>query len=72
MGQCVNLEQNRKMCTCTYEPCSRKGNCCACILYHRRHGELPGCLFPPEVERTYDRSIERFVACYGRGSGKGR
>jgi len=24
-------------------------------------GEFPGCLFPPEVERTYDRSIERFV-----------
>jgi hypothetical protein len=22
---------------------------------------LPGCLFPPEVERTYDRSIRRYV-----------
>jgi len=25
---------------------------------------LPGCLFPPEVERTYDRSIRRFVQTY--------
>jgi hypothetical protein len=24
-------------------------------------GELPGCLFPSEVERTYDRSIEKFI-----------
>ncbi len=70
MERCVNLEQNRKVCTCTYEPCSRKGHCCACINYHRRHGELPGCLFPPEVERTYDRSIERFAACFGPGKGR--
>jgi len=27
-------------------------------------GELPGCLFPLEVERTYDRSIEKFVETY--------
>jgi hypothetical protein len=27
-------------------------------------GELPGCIFPPEVERTYDRSIEKFVETY--------
>jgi hypothetical protein len=33
-------------------------------MYHKKHGELPGCLFPPEVERTYDRSIARFVAVY--------
>jgi len=57
-------EDNRKRCTCTYEPCSRKGICCECIAYHWRHGELPGCLFPPDVERTYDRSIRRFVQAY--------
>jgi hypothetical protein len=22
---------------------------------------LPGCFFPPEAEKTYDRSIEHFV-----------
>jgi hypothetical protein len=27
-------------------------------------GELPGCLFPPEVERTYDRSIDKFIETY--------
>jgi hypothetical protein len=29
-------------------------------------GELPGCLFPPDVEKTYDRSIARFVAIHNR------
>jgi len=57
-------EENKLTCTCTYEPCSRKGICCECITYHWRYGALPGCLFPPEVERTYDRSIARFIACY--------
>ena len=59
-------EKNKAACTCTYEPCSRKGTCCECIAYHRHHGELPGCVFPPDVERTYDRSIARFVACHTR------
>jgi hypothetical protein len=47
------VDANLKQCTCTYEPC-------------RRAGELPGCLFPPEIERTYDRSIARFVQVYSR------
>jgi hypothetical protein len=58
-----NQDENKKTCGCTYEPCSRKGICCECIKYHFGHGELPGCLFPAEVERTYDRSIERFIQC---------
>ncbi len=62
-----NQKRNVQRCTCTYEPCSRKGLCCDCIAYHRQYGELPGCVFPPEVERTYDRSIARFVATYRRG-----
>jgi len=62
MKECANTDDNRRnLCTCTYEPCSRKGICCECIAYHRRSGELPGCLFPPEVERTYDRSVMNFV-----------
>ena len=52
--------KNLAMCTCSYEPCSRKGRCCECIAYHRKSGELPGCLFPPDIERTYDRSAEAF------------
>jgi hypothetical protein len=62
------VEVNKAKCTCTYESCSRKGKCCQCILYHRALGELPGCLFPPEVERTYDRSISRFMAASSRRS----
>ncbi|MDI6892874.1 MAG: DUF6485 family protein [Actinomycetota bacterium] len=58
------FEENKKRCTCTYEPCSRKGKCCECITYHRANGEIPGCLFPPAVEKTYDRSIGRFIAAY--------
>jgi hypothetical protein len=59
-----DVKANKAKCTCTYEPCSRKGKCCECIAYHQSHGELPGCLFPPEVERTYDRSIARFVRAF--------
>ena len=61
-----NQAKNEANCTCTYDPCPRKGLCCECIAYHRRNGEMPGCLFPPEVERTYDRSIARFVQVYQR------
>ena len=63
MRQC-DQEKNLKHCTCTYEPCSKKGICCECIAYHRSMGELPGCLFPKDVEKTYDRSIERFVKTF--------
>ena len=60
-----NKAQNLQVCNCTYEPCPRKGICCECITYHNRYGELPACVFPPEVERTYDRTIARFVALHG-------
>lgn len=55
---------NKADCACTYLACSKRGLCCECIASHRSRGELPGCLFPPEVEKTYDRSIERFVRAY--------
>ncbi|MDH4207499.1 MAG: DUF6485 family protein [Anaerolineae bacterium] len=63
MREC-KIEQNSANCACTYESCSRKGLCCECIRYHWSHQELPGCLFPPEVERTYDRSLKRFLSLY--------
>ncbi|MEE9152241.1 MAG: DUF6485 family protein [Thermoplasmata archaeon] len=59
-----NIESNKDDCGCTYEPCERKGKCCECIKHHKKFGELPGCLFPPEVERTYDRSKERFLSAW--------
>lgn len=61
MKPCANYEKNLKMCNCTYDPCPRKGHCCECIAYHRQMGELPACYFPDNVERSYDRSIRRFV-----------
>jgi hypothetical protein len=65
MREC-KVEQNTAQCACTYPGCSRKGICCECIRYHWDHGELPGCLFPPEVEKTYDRSLQRFLALHSK------
>ena len=59
--QCPNLKENLKQCNCSYDPCERKGLCCQCLQYHRRSGELPACFFPEAVEKTYDRSIKRFI-----------
>ena len=65
-----NIDDNTAKCNCTYEPCSRKGKCCECISYHLRNEELPACVFPPEVERTYDRSFGRFVEVFREKGGK--
>ncbi len=59
-------ERNQEWCNCTY-PCSHKGICCDCVAYHRRRGELPACFFPPEAEKTYDRSFAYFVRLYQAG-----
>ncbi|MCX6377032.1 MAG: cytosolic protein, partial [Armatimonadetes bacterium] len=29
--------------------------------YHLSNDELPACAFPPDVEKTYDRSFRRFA-----------
>ncbi|MCK4641066.1 MAG: cytosolic protein [Candidatus Marinimicrobia bacterium] len=62
-----NQQKNRSICNCTYEPCSRKGICCECIQYHLRIRELPACCFPDDVEKTYDRSFERFAQMVNGG-----
>lgn len=54
-------ETNKKKCPCTYPGCSKKGICCECIEYHWRNRELPACFFPPDVEKTYDRGVSKFV-----------
>jgi len=54
-------EKNLRRCTCSYEPCSKKGICCECLHYHLRMRQLPGCVFPKEAEVTYDRSFEHFA-----------
>lgn len=63
MRQC-DQEKNLNDCTCTYGSCSKQGICCECVAYHRSRRELPGCFFPKEVEKTYDRSIERYVKAW--------
>ncbi len=54
-------EENLKDCPCTYPGCDKKGICCECIKYHWQRGELPACLFSKEAEKTYDRSIKKFI-----------
>ena len=61
---CNNHTRNLERCNCSYEPCDRKGYCCECLSYHQRLGELPACYFPDHIERTYDRSIRRFVSLH--------
>lgn len=41
---CPNKQTNINRCSCTYEPCSRKGVCCECIAYHRAQGQRPACM----------------------------
>ncbi|MCX7816537.1 MAG: DUF6485 family protein [Syntrophales bacterium] len=63
MKEC-NIQKNKNLCTCTYEPCSRKGICCECVHYHLRKGQFPACFFPKDVEKTYNRTIENFIKTY--------
>jgi hypothetical protein len=53
--------QNGQACACSYEPCPRKGACCDCVSHHLRQRQLPGCFFPPDAERRYDRSFRHFA-----------
>ncbi|MCK5023938.1 MAG: hypothetical protein KAS04_07210 [Candidatus Aenigmarchaeota archaeon] len=66
MSECPNRELNLKECTCSYPGCPRKGMCCECIKHHRENGEIPGCLFPANAEKTFDRSVRKFVEVMGQ------
>ena len=59
-------EQNKKNCNCSY-PCERKGICCDCLKYHLARKELPACCFPDDIEKTYDRSFEKFTELVQKG-----
>ncbi|MBD3363410.1 cytosolic protein [Candidatus Dojkabacteria bacterium] len=61
-----NQKENMKGCTCTYPNCPRKGICCECIRYHRKMNQVPGCLFPQDSEKSYDRSIENFIKVWNK------
>lgn len=66
------IEINKKNCNCSYDPCSRKGICCECVAYHRSQNQLPACYFPNDVEKTYNRSVEKFLSLYFQKSSKDR
>lgn len=53
---CIS-ETSLKHCTCTYEGCDKRGNCCKCVAFHLGKNEIPGCFFTPEGEARYDRSL---------------
>ena len=57
-------EQNLELCKCSYPGCERKGICCECLQYHLQSKQLPGCCFPDEVEKTYDRSFAAFAKAW--------
>jgi len=59
---CANKKINLERCPCSYPGCPRKGVCCECLQYHLKNDEVPGCFFPADEERTYDRSREYFVS----------
>ena len=63
MKEC-SINKNKTFCNCTYESCSRKGVCCECLQYHYKSGQFPACLFPTDVEKTYNRSIDNFISTY--------
>jgi hypothetical protein len=60
-------EVNLARCNCSWQGCSRQGMCCDCIAYHLKSRELPACAFPPEAERTYDRSFAHFAKLVENG-----
>ena len=59
-------DQNKENCNCTYS-CSKKGICCECIAYHRKLNQLPACYFPADVEKSYDRSVTKFIETFQQG-----
>ena len=62
---CDNYKKNMDFCNCTYEGCPRKGYCCECLRYHLGMKQLPACVFPDDVEKTWDRSFRKFIETHG-------
>lgn len=61
-------QTNLKRCNCSYPGCSKKGMCCDCLQYHLSARQLPACCFPKDIEKTSDRSFERFAWLVGSGA----
>ncbi len=54
-------DRNLEFCGCTYMSCGKRGMCCDCLQSHLKNKELPGCCFPAEAEKSYDRSFANFA-----------
>lgn len=61
MASCDREQVNMSKCNCSYSGCNNKGKCCECLHYHLSMKQLPACVFPDDVEKTYDRSFAKFV-----------
>ena len=57
-------ERNLSDCNCSYPGCPKKGLCCECLRQHLAARQLPGCCFPDEVEKTFDRSFSAFAKAW--------
>jgi len=57
-------DRNMSFCNCSYPGCGRKGICCECLQYHLNMKQLPGCCFPDDAEKTYDRSFTAFAKAW--------
>jgi hypothetical protein len=68
--ECINKKKNMAYCTCSYQGCPNHGICCQCLRSHWENQELPGCLFPPEIEKTYDRSLANFIKVWSNKTKK--
>ena len=66
-GDCANKTANLRQCSCSYPGCPRKGICCECLRYHLSMNQLPACVFPDDVEKTYDRSFKKFAEIHIKG-----
>lgn len=64
MADCANKKRNLEFCSCTYMSCGNRGVCCDCIQNHVQKKQLPGCCFPPDAEKTYDRSFKAFAKAW--------
>ncbi|GAG45103.1 unnamed protein product [marine sediment metagenome] len=61
------IDENLKKCPCSYSGCSKKGKCCDCLEFHIKNKELPACVFPKDIEKTYNRSFEKFAELVKEG-----
>lgn len=61
---CPNKNLNQSRCTCSYPGCANHAVCCECLHMHLAKKQLPGCCFPTEAEKRWDRSFSAFAKAW--------